>query len=90
MVEAKRSRCCCKNVTNSQSLYLPDSLVAHWTLAAQEALVRSQKLFSDIVTSNTLSLNNNVLSLRLAGEYWREVCSARRGAARHLPVADRR
>ena len=33
------------------------------------------------MVTNT-SLNNNVLSLRLAGEYWREVCGASRRSAR--------
>ena len=42
-----------------------------------------EALFSDLClkispnVTNT-SLNNNVLSLRLAGEYWREVCGASR------------
>ena len=43
----------------------------------------SPSLLSDLclkispIVTNT-SLNNNVLSLRLAGEYWREVCGASR------------
>ena len=77
MVDAKRSPCC-KNVTKSGFSVSPGRFTGS-TLDP-----RHRKHLSDLCLkispklSRIRLVNNNVLSLRLAGEYWREVCGASR------------
>ena len=73
---AKRSFSTAKMSQNPAS----QSLLIHRKLTGSPS---QEALFSDLClkispnVTNT-SLNNNVLSPRLAGEYWREVCGASR------------
>ena len=64
----------CKNVTKSGFSVSPARFTGS---PSQEALLSDLCLKISPIVTNT-SRNNNVLSLRLAGEYWREVCGASR------------